>query len=93
MDKFSYSDKTNTELSRKKFFLLYSTLELMRICALNHQRDDPQPHPEDAALATTFPHHLHEPPDIEHHRQPAPGISFTSPNLPTLIETCIQLGQ
>lgn len=54
---------------------------------------DPHPHPKNTALATTLPHHLHEPPDIKHHRRPAPGISFTSPNLPTLIETCIQLGQ
>ena len=46
---------------------------------------DSQPHPEDPALASTFPHHRHEPPDIKQNRRPAPGISFTAPNLPTLI--------
>lgn len=46
---------------------------------------DPQPHPEVAALAATFPHHFHEAPDIKHHRLPAPGISFTTPNVVTLI--------
>lgn len=54
---------------------------------------DPQPHPEIAELANTFPHHFHEPPDIKHHRRPAPGLSFTSPNLPALIADCIALGE
>lgn len=39
---------------------------------------DPQPHPENPELASTFPHHLHEPPDtsigsvqrIKHNRRP-----------------------
>jgi hypothetical protein len=53
---------------------------------------DPQPHPEVPELASTFPHHLHEPPDIKHNRKPAPGISFQAPNLPTLIADCITLG-
>ncbi len=53
---------------------------------------DPQPHPENPELAATFPHHRHEPPDIKHNRRPAPGISFTEPNLPTLITDCIALG-
>ena len=53
---------------------------------------DPQPHPENPELASTFPHHLHEPPDIKHNRKPAPGISFQAPNLPTLIADCIALG-
>jgi hypothetical protein len=52
---------------------------------------DPQPHPENPELASTFPHHLHEPPDIKHNRKPAPGISFQAPNLPTLIADCIAL--
>ncbi|MEI2691601.1 MAG: DUF6516 family protein [Anaerolineae bacterium] len=52
---------------------------------------DPQPHPENPVLAVTFPHHRHEPPDIKHNRRPAPGISFTEPNLPTLIADCIAL--
>jgi hypothetical protein len=54
---------------------------------------DPQPHPENPELATTFPHHLHEPPDIKRNRQPAPGIDFIVPNLPTLIADCIALGR
>jgi hypothetical protein len=52
---------------------------------------DPQPHPEVSELAGTFPHHYHMPPDIKHNRQPAPGISFTSPNLPPLIVEIAQL--
>jgi hypothetical protein len=54
---------------------------------------DPQPHPNDPNLASTFPHHLHTPPDIKHNRQPAPGITFAVPNLTTLIEDCIALGK
>jgi hypothetical protein len=46
---------------------------------------DPQPHPNDPTLAATFPHHKHIPPDIKRHRSPAPGLSFTQPNLPFLI--------
>jgi len=42
---------------------------------------DPQPHPDDLSLASTFPHHKHIPPDIKHHRIPAPGISFERSNL------------
>jgi len=30
-------------------------------------------------------HHKHIPPDIKHHRVPAPGLSFSSPNLSFLI--------
>lgn len=46
---------------------------------------DSQPHPDNAALGSTHPHHKHVPPDIRHHRLPAPGLSFRSPNLPFLI--------
>lgn len=46
---------------------------------------DSQPHPGDPTLATTDPHHKHVPPDIKHHRVPAPGISFTRPNIPVLL--------
>jgi hypothetical protein len=48
---------------------------------------------ENPALADTFPHHRHEPPDIKHNRLPAPGIGFDTPNLPTLIADCIALGE
>lgn len=47
---------------------------------------DPWPHPDDPSLAGTHPHHKHVPPDIKHHRVPAPNLSFTEPNLPALIE-------
>lgn len=46
---------------------------------------DPQPHPDNPALASTHPHHKHVPPDIKHNRIPAPEMSFTQPNLPALI--------
>ncbi len=47
---------------------------------------DSQPHPQEPSLVGTDPHHKHLPPDIKHHRLPAPGLSFTHPNLPFLIE-------
>jgi hypothetical protein len=46
---------------------------------------DSQPHPNIPTLASTDPHHKHVPPDIKQHRVPAPGLSFTAPNLPFLI--------
>ena len=46
---------------------------------------DPTEHPGDPTLASTYPHHKHVPPDIKHHRAPAPELSFTRPNLPFLI--------
>ena len=46
---------------------------------------DDFPHPADLTLAPTFPHHKHVPPDIRHHRVPAPGMSFVEPNLPVLL--------
>ena len=52
---------------------------------------DSQPHPTDPTLAATHPHHKHIPPDIKHHRIPAPGFSFAEPNLPRLIEEIDQL--
>ncbi|MBI4674791.1 MAG: hypothetical protein HY741_24360 [Chloroflexi bacterium] len=54
---------------------------------------DPQPHPHIPSLKKNHPHHKHIPPDIKHNRVPAPEMSFTQPNLPTLIreiETLIQ---
>jgi len=47
---------------------------------------DPQPHPHDPLLVSTFPHHKHVPPNIKRHRVPAAGISFDHPNLPFLVE-------
>lgn len=46
---------------------------------------DSQPHPNDSDLQSTHPHHKHVPPDIKHHRFPAPNMSFSRPNLPELI--------
>jgi len=46
---------------------------------------DPQPHPNNPELASTHPHHKHVPPNIKHNRIPAPGLNFTTPNLPFLI--------
>ena len=54
---------------------------------------DPQPHPNDPTLASTNPHHKHVPPDIKHHRIPAPGLRFDRPNLPGLIEEIEHLSQ
>lgn len=47
---------------------------------------DSQSHPNDPTLAATDPHHKHVPPDIKHHRIPAPDLSFAQPNLPYLIQ-------
>lgn len=47
---------------------------------------DSQEHPNDPTLASTHPHHKHIPPDIKHHRIPAPGLNFDQSNLPFLIE-------
>jgi len=52
---------------------------------------DSQPHPNINELSSTQPHHKHIPPDIKHHRVPAPGMSFTAPNLPFLIREMEQL--
>ncbi len=46
---------------------------------------DCQPHPDEPSLQSTHPHHKHVPPDIKHHRLPALQMSFTEPNIPTLI--------
>jgi hypothetical protein len=46
---------------------------------------DPMPHPGVAELQSTHPHHKHVPPDIKHHRIPAPDLNFTQPNLPFLV--------
>lgn len=53
---------------------------------------DAQPHPENPALADTFPHHLHCEPNIKQNRKPAPDLSFDAPNLPALIEECSRIG-
>lgn len=52
---------------------------------------DSWPHPHIPELAVTDPHHKHIPPDLKHHRIPAPGLSFTRPNLPLLIAEIEQL--
>ncbi|MBP9502777.1 MAG: hypothetical protein KBF17_11505 [Candidatus Promineofilum sp.] len=52
---------------------------------------DDFPHPNDPTLASTFPHHKHVPPNIKRNRIPAPGISFTTPNLPQIIRELEEL--
>jgi hypothetical protein len=52
---------------------------------------DDHPHPEDPTLAVSYPHHKHVPPDIKHHRVPAPLIRFDHPNLPVLLAEIEQL--
>lgn len=47
---------------------------------------DDFPHPNDTTLASTMPHHKHIPPDIKHHRIPAPNMSFERPNLRRLFK-------
>src|SRR5215470_17076370 len=54
---------------------------------------DDFPHPNDPTLALTFPHHKHVPPDIKHHRIPAPELSYNRPNLPALINEIEELGK
>ena len=52
---------------------------------------DAQPHPKEPTLASTHPHHKHIPPNIKHNRIPALEMSFTLPNLPTLIREVEEL--
>ena len=47
---------------------------------------DSQPHPGDPSLAASHPHHKHVPPEIKHHRLPAPALSFDHPNMEFLID-------
>lgn len=54
---------------------------------------DSQPHPDDPSLAATAPHHKHVPPNIKHHRIPAPGLTFNAPNLPFLIQEIAAMGR
>lgn len=52
---------------------------------------DDFPHPDDPALAPTFPHHKHIPPDMKRHRVPAPEIRFDRPNLLVIIREIEEL--
>ena len=47
---------------------------------------DSQPHPNEASLASSHPHHKHIPPHIKQNRIPAPQMSFERPNLTELIQ-------
>ncbi len=47
---------------------------------------DSQPHPNEASLASSQPHHKHIPPNIKQNRVPASQMSFERPNLPELIQ-------
>lgn len=46
---------------------------------------DPQPHPNEPTLQSTYPHHKHVHPNIKHNRVPASQMSFERPNIPALI--------
>lgn len=52
---------------------------------------DDFPHPTDAELASTFPHHKHVPPNMKHRRVVAPEMRFDQPNLPTLLREIVNL--
>jgi hypothetical protein len=52
---------------------------------------DSQGHPSEPDLQSTHPHHKHIPPDIKHHRIPAPRLSFKEPNLTFLIREIEEL--
>lgn len=52
---------------------------------------DDFPHPDDQSMASTHPHHKHVSPDIKHNRIPTPGLSFTQPDLPTIIKEIEEL--
>ena len=52
---------------------------------------DSQTHPNDPTLSSNHPHHKHIPPDIKHNRISAPSMSFTEPNLITLIREIEEL--
>lgn len=47
---------------------------------------DSQPHPNEASLASSHPHHKHIPPNIKRNRIPAPQMSFERPNLTEIIQ-------
>ncbi len=47
----------------------------------------------DYSRFVVMPHHKHTPPDIKHHRIPAPNMSFTQPNLPALIQEIDEVGK
>jgi hypothetical protein len=53
---------------------------------------DDFPHPNDASLAATFPHHKHVPPGIKRNRIPAPELSFERPNLTFILCEIDDLG-
>jgi hypothetical protein len=71
---FEYLDWANGELLDYRYAFLRDEEQVRWY--------DPQPHPENPNLASTFPHHLHEPPDIKHNRKPALDITFQSPISP-----------
>jgi len=74
-ERFVYS------LPQQYLSLQRSTLVVVRrgaTIAVLHGENEP-------TLAGTDPHHKHVPPDIKHHRVPAPGMSFDKPNLPFLL--------
>jgi hypothetical protein len=85
-------DETRADFSRWKG--IYETWRRRKAAydqQVKTQGVDDFPHPDDPSLASTFPHHKHQPPDIRHHRVPAPELSFSTPNLPFLLRTLAEL--
>ncbi len=80
---FEYVDLTDGEIFEYSYAVYQNSVKIRWY--------DPQPHPENPALAANFPHHYHEEPEIKHNRKPALNISFHAPNLPALIQDCLAL--
>lgn len=101
-----FAAEAEGQLNFRQGYVLYIwellDLKTGRICYYSYELEkngeriwwyDPQEHPNDPSLASTHPHHKHVHPDIKHNRIPAPGLSFTEPNLPFLIEEIEQYMQ
>jgi hypothetical protein len=53
---------------------------------------DPAPASNGHAAAENYPHHYHDL-TTGNHRTPALRLSFKAPNLPALVEYCLQVAQ
>ncbi len=80
---FEYIDSADGEIFEYSYAIYQNNVKIRWY--------DPQPHPENPALAANFPHHYHEQPNIKHNRITAVNITFTVPNLPSLIDDCLAL--
>jgi hypothetical protein len=71
-------------ITQETDFILDYSYEVRKNDSLEYWYDS-QAHPNNPSLQSTHPHHKHIPPDIKHHRIPAPGLTFSELNLPFLI--------